>query len=100
MTENPLSGDEIRLKAFELVLRASRDETFARRAKADPLGTLRENGIPEDALIESHSGGVHGYQLRGDQEMEWLPPIWWTTCKDFTCWSSRCPATCFVTFFT
>jgi hypothetical protein len=79
----PNNTEEMRAKAYALVAQAEADPEFARRAKADPVAVLREVGLPEDSL---HTR---------EQQLE-LPP-WWG-CNDFTCWTSACPATCYVTF--
>ena len=70
---------QIRVKALELVHRAESDPEFAKKAKADPVGTLVAAGIPQhraEAMIR--------------------PDIW---CRDLTCWSSKCPQSCIVTVF-
>ena len=67
---------DIREKAFALVQRAEREPEFASKAKADPLGTLVEGGIPRDTA----------------HRMLFPPMI----CTDTTCWTSDCPGTCFV----
>lgn len=79
----PNTAEEMRVKAYALVARAESDPEFARRAKDDPRTVLREAGLSEDSL-----------HTRTEQ-LE-VPP-WWG-CNDFTCWTSRCPGTCYVTF--
>lgn len=77
---------EYRSKAEEIVRRAETDKAFADQAKADPLGTLTGAGIPPDVARQMLAGGsgaeeeVTGYMR----------------CADLTCWSSECPATCYV----
>ncbi len=64
----------------KLVERAHKDPEFAKKAKADPVGTLVAAGIPRpqaDALIRPSR-----------------------ICTDTTCWSSGCPGTCYVTVYT
>lgn len=80
------ADEELRVKAYQLVARAEGDPEFARMVRADPGAVLREVGISEDVL----TAGVAG------QKASALPERW--GCNDFTCWSSACPGTCYVTF--
>jgi hypothetical protein len=81
--------EQYRAKAEELVQRAERDQAFAQQAKADPLGALTAAGIPADAAqrLLQGEGGAEG-EVAG-----------YMRCRDTTCWSSECPATCYVSIF-
>lgn len=76
-----MADDDLRAKAAELVKRAEEDSGFAERARSDPRAALSQAGI---------SGGPL-------DELEARRRIIFS-CNDFTCFSSRCPGTCFVTF--
>lgn len=71
------NGDELRRTAYQLVARAMGDPDFAAHVKANPQSVLRDAGLPDDALTVP------------------VPELW---CRDFTCWSSECPGTCYVSF--
>ena len=72
--------DDARAKAAELVRRAEEDRTFSEQAKVDPTAALAEVGLSAD-MLESVDARI----IR-------------VSCNDFTCFSSACPGTCFVTF--
>lgn len=72
--------------AEEIVRRAESDKAFADQAKADPLGTLTDAGIPADVAKQMLAGGPE----TGDDVSGYM------RCADLTCWSSECPATCYV----
>jgi len=74
---------ELRLAAYRLVARAESDPEFAKRVKDEPTVILREAGLPEDAL----EGGVREEEQRS-----------YDCCRDFTCWTSECPCSCFASF--
>jgi len=78
----PNTDEELRLKARQLVARCETDPEFARKVKADPAAALREAGLPEDLV-------------RFDRA-----PLEWARCEDFTCITSGCPGSCFVTAHT
>ena len=75
-----MADDDVRAKAAELVKRAEEDRSFAERAKTDPRTALAEVGLSAD-MLESIDARI----IR-------------VSCNDFTCFSSACPGTCFVTF--
>ena len=75
-----MADDDVRAKAAELVKRAEEDRSFAERAKADPRAALAEVGLSAD-MLESVDARI----IR-------------VSCNDFTCFSSACPGTCYVTF--
>ncbi len=75
------NDEELRMAAYRLVARAETDPEFAQRVKDEPAAMLREAGLPEDAL----EGGVRQQNS-------------YDCCVDFTCWTSGCPCSCFVSF--
>jgi hypothetical protein len=77
---------QYRAKVEELVQRAERDPAFAQQAKADPVGALTGAGIPADAARQ---------MLKGDTGTE-VEVSGYMRCTDTTCWTSECPATCYV----
>ena len=74
--------EEMRIAAYRLVARAETDPDFAKRVQEEPAVMLREAGLPEDALDGSFREEASGYDC----------------CRDFTCWTSGCPCSCFVSF--
>jgi hypothetical protein len=84
------TSEELRIRAMKLVARAESDPKFAARAKADPAAVLREAGIPpEDALLARH-GEAQSASVGGTTYC----------CHDWTCWTSDCPSTCYLTIHT
>jgi hypothetical protein len=82
-----------RLRLAEIVKRAETDESFRRQLKDDPSKVLAENNIP--------SGTVDEFSKALDQAMRPSARrdicIHTDGCNDFTCFSSGCGPTCFVT---
>jgi hypothetical protein len=75
-----------REQATRIIKFAQNDPTFLARAAQDPEGMLRAFGLPEQVIATFvHKPDVHAN----------LP-----TCTDTTCWSSQCPATCYITIYT
>jgi hypothetical protein len=91
----------IRLRMAEVVLRAETDESFHQRLIDDPATVLADNGIPEGSIEEFSRDldrGVRGLADGSLADEEEFPPCIHTQgCNDFTCFTSRCPATCFIT---
>ena len=75
--------DEKMRADLEAVLeRANRDSTFRKKLITNPEKVLKEQGISDEA----------GKKYRFAQGM--IPE---RGCNDFTCFSSRCGPTCYVT---
>lgn len=80
------NSEQYRGLAEQVVRRAEQDEQFARQAKADPVGALTAAGVPTNVaqqMLQGSSGG----EAEVDGHLR---------CADLTCWSSECPATCYV----
>jgi hypothetical protein len=59
-------AEQVRAKTKEIANRAKSDSSFAEQLKNDPAGTLKAEGLPEQAIGEltKQSGGdVSGYSL-------------------------------------
>lgn len=80
--------EQYRGTAEDLVKRAEQDEGFAKQAKADPLGTLTNAGIPKDVAEKMLNGGLT--EVTGYMRPEG------GSCADTTCWISGCPGTCAI----
>ncbi|GAA2767451.1 hypothetical protein GCM10010103_64930 [Streptomyces paradoxus] len=76
----------VRLRLVQMVAKAEADDAFRRRLAEDPGSVFAEYQIPENA-VEDYSRAIT--QARADGE-----------CSDFTCFSSECGPTCYVTVFT
>lgn len=75
----------VRLRLVEIVAKAETDDAFRRRLAEDPGSVFAEYQIPENA-VEEYSRAIT--QAREGE------------CSDFTCFSSECGPTCYVTIFT
>jgi hypothetical protein len=71
-----------RERVQEFIKRAEVDQELQDALRADPEATLRTHGI-ETNTVERLSEEHQAF------------PMW--GCNDFTCWTSRCPESCFVT---
>ena len=62
--------EEIRRKSEAIVERAQSDEPFRQKLVADPEGTLRAEGLPDEAITdfvrETDLGDVAGYMRIAD----------------------------------
>jgi hypothetical protein len=77
---------DVRRKAQEIVERAKADPALEDQLKNDPDGTLLGLGFPEREIPDFL------------QEQGLQPEVaGYIACADFTCFSSNCPASCFVT---
>jgi hypothetical protein len=81
----PSPEEQYRIWIYQMLARMEADPALGERAKADPVGTLTEAGIPL-AAIEELLGAAAEFESD-------FPPA----CGDTTCWVSLCNATCFVT---
>jgi hypothetical protein len=87
----------IRLRLAEIVQRAETNEVFHKRLKEDPSAVLAEYDIPKRA-VEDFSSVFGAERARaGVAEDEGDCMLFTKGCNDFTCFSSHCPETCFVT---
>jgi hypothetical protein len=81
-----LDMQAVRRQAQEIVDRAKADPAFEQQLKDDPDTTLVGLGFPEREIPDFL------------QEQGLQPEVaGYIQCADFTCWSSNCPASCFVT---
>lgn len=83
-----MKKEAIALTSQYLAMRLESDEKFVERLKNDPAGVLKEAGLPNE-VIEASTANI----ARSDDTYEWC-------CKDFTCWSSECPGTCYSSILT
>ena len=81
----PSQEEQYRIWIYQMLIRMEADPTLGERAKADPVGTLTEVGIPREAIEE-----LLGNTTESDSD---FPPA----CADTTCWISLCNASCFLT---
>ena len=80
-----LSIHELRRQAQAIVDRAKSDPDFGQQLKNEPDATLLGLGFPERAIPEFC------------QEQGLQPEVvGYGPCVDFTCFSSGCPSSCFV----
>jgi hypothetical protein len=85
----------IRLQLARIVAEAESDPEFHQRLAADPAAVLAENGIPETA-VEDFSQAIGRSRLPVAADDDPTGCIHTEGCRDFTCFSSHCPPTCFV----
>jgi hypothetical protein len=83
VSEEWIEQHEARHLAEQLVMRAERDASFAENVKADPVAYLTRMGVREEV--------VRQMMERPNQARP-------RDCADFTCWTSECPGTCYVSF--
>jgi hypothetical protein len=83
----------IRLKLVEIIIRAENDRAFRDRLAADPATVLAENGIPANA-VQEWSRTIN--QTREGDITDRGICIHTHGCRDFTCFSSGCPNSCYV----
>lgn len=76
----------VRLRLVEVVGKAETDDAFRRRLAEDPESVFAEYQIPKNA-VEDYSRVINQAREEGE-------------CSDFTCFSSECGPTCYVTIFT
>ena len=91
----------IRMRLVEVIGKAEGDEDFRERLAADPAVVLAENDIPADA-VEDFSSSI-ARARRGDVASAAADDVSDPTscihtvgCRDFTCFTSSCPNTCYV----
>jgi hypothetical protein len=91
----------IRMRLVEVIGKAEGDVEFRQRLAADPAAVLAENDIPANAVEEfssSIASARRGDDASADDDDVSDPTscIHTVGCKDFTCFTSTCPNTCFV----
>ncbi|MCU7820312.1 hypothetical protein [Kitasatospora sp. DSM 101779] len=74
----------VRLRLAQIVAQAEADETFRKRLTDDPGSVFTEYRIPEKA-VEEYSQVLAQVRAKADG------------CSDFTCISSECGPTCYIT---
>lgn len=77
--------DELRTRVRDLIIRATDDSGLRSRMTDDPEAVLREHSLGLDD-VKQLSGEFR--ELRISTELR---------CNDYTCWSSECPGSCYVT---
>jgi hypothetical protein len=85
----------VRLRLAQIVAQAEADETFRTRLTEDPGSVYTEYRIPENAVTE-YSQAIAQARARGlaDESPECVHT---DGCSDFTCISSGCGPTCYIT---
>ena len=83
---------DIRLKLAEIVHRAENDDAFRQRLASDRAGVLAEHGIPANA-VEEFSKSIQEARVAGNDPTGCIHT---SGCRDFTCFSSSCGNSCFV----
>jgi hypothetical protein len=88
----------IRMRLVEVIGKAEGDEDFRRRLAEDTASVLAENDIPADAVEEFSSSIASARRADAGSLADDDPTscIHTVGCRDFTCFSSNCPNTCFV----
>ena len=89
---------DVRLRLAEVVSKADSDPAFHARLKANPSAVLKEYGIAEnavEALSRANSERQANAAGLADDPTECIHT---NGCRDFTCWSSGCPNSCYASF--
>jgi len=82
MSEPVVYDEQTRSIANRIVDQLARDESFREQLKADPVGLLAANGLPEDAIGDflgaiKFQGDVSGYMMSTHDHCQcwgWPPP--------------------------
>ncbi len=89
----------VRLRLAQIVAQAETDEAFRQRLAADPAAVLADNNIPDGAVAEFSRAldqqRTAGGSVRLDDDP--IPCIHTKGCSDFTCISTTCGPTCYIT---
>lgn len=87
----------IRLRLAEIVSKADGDPEFHKKLKANPAAVLKEYGIPDNAVeMISQANGERRRAAAAIADGDPTGCIHTNGCQDFTCWSSSCPNSCYV----
>lgn len=78
---------QIRQKAQDIMNRATNDPTFRQQAQADPAGILKEYGLSEQDVQ-----GLANERFASLADQQGCT----VSCTDFTCITSECPESCFI----
>lgn len=86
----------VRLRLAAIVSQAENDEEFRERLAADTPAVLAEYGIP-DSAVEEYAQALSRARLEavaaGDDPTKCIHT---NGCADFTCISSHCGPTCYI----
>ncbi len=90
----------IRLRMAQIVSLAEDDEKFRQLLSDDPASVLAAYSIPDGAVEEYSQSLLGGRQTNSAGALESDDPtgcIHTNGCNDFTCISSSCGPTCYIT---
>ena len=89
---------DVRSRLAEIVSKADSDPGFYARLRANPSAVLKEHGIPENAVEALSRANSERRGTAVGLAEDHTDCIHTNGCRDFTCWSSACPNTCYVSY--